>query len=278
MTAPEPRTLAELQGHLVDLFRRDGAIAGDPSVAPLARAIAAGNERVEPDEQLDIYRRQFWMRHDDSLREDFPGLLHIVGEDGWDAFLRAYLAACPPSDPSLRELPFAARAFAATWPGFPEGRADLARAMIDYELAFVEVFDGPDPEPLPAERVAAVPADAWETTRIVLSPIVRRLRLAYPVHQLRFAIRGGESPTLPDAPAPVDVLLFRRRDVVCFEEIDPDASALLDALGRGVPLVPACAALTEGRPEADVERIGAAVGGWFKRFAELGVFAGIERA
>lgn len=274
--ASAPGTLAELQAHLVGLFRRDAPIDGDPAVEPLARAIAAGNDRVRPEEQLDIYRRQVWMRHRDSLAEDLPGLAHVLGDDAFEELLRAYLLAVPPHDPSLRELPFDLPAFAATYAAFPSGRAALARAMIDYELALIDVFDGPDPAPLRAERVAAVPPAAWETARIVLSPVVRRLALDFPVHTLRRAVRAGDAPALPTEATPVHVLVFRKDGVVCFEEIEADASTLLDLLARGVALVPACARLVEGRAEDEVARVSAAVGGWFRRFAELGMFADVE--
>ncbi len=273
--APGPASLAALQAHLTELFRRDAPIDGDAEIAPLARSIAAGNARVRPEEQLDIYRRQIAMRHHESLTEDLPGLAHVLGETGFEDFVRAYLRACPPHDPSLRELPFDAPAFAATWTGFAEGKAAIARAMIDYELALVDVFDGAEPAPLAPEKVAAVPPAAWETARLLLSPVVRRLVVSFPVHRIRFAVRSGESPALPVEASPIHLLVFRKAGVVHYEEIEADASTLLELLGRGVALVPACGELTAGRDEAAVARVAAAVGGWFKRFAELGVFADV---
>jgi hypothetical protein len=280
--ASRSASLASLQATLSVLFRRQAAIAKEPALTATAVAIATGNPRVTPAEQLDIYRRQFWLRHHDSLLEDFPGLAYVLrsagegGEDALDDFFTAYLVACPPRSPSLRDLPFEAAAFAATY-AFPEGKAGLARAMIDYELAFIEIFDGPEPAPLDGARIAAMPMAAWETARFVVSPVVRRLSLAYPVHQLRLAIRSGETPALPPAaePAPVELLLFRQDDLVRFEALEPDASALLDLLSRGTPLVPACSELSSGRSEEEVAVLGQKVGGWFKRFAELGVFADI---
>lgn len=273
-------SLADLQSTLAVLFRREKAIAKEPALTETAVAIATGNARVTPAEQLDIYRRQFWLRHHDSLLEDFPGLAYVLGEDALDDFFTAYLVACPPRSPSLRDLPFDATSFAATYP-FPAGKARLARAMIAYELAFIEIFDGADPLPLDGARIAAMPMEAWETARFVVSPVVRRLTLDFPVHQLRLAVRRDERPALPvvaddEAPgAPLHVLLFRQDDTVRFEEIAPDAAAFLDLLARGTPLVPACAELSAGRTEAEVAALGQDVGGWFKRFAELGVFADI---
>jgi hypothetical protein len=275
VSATAPASLAELQAHLVELFTREAPIDGDPAVAPLARAIAAGNDRVRPEEQLDIYRRQVWLRHRDSLEEDLPGLVHVLGDDGFEAFARAYLRACPPHHPSLRELPFDALAFTAGWDGFPAGKAALARAMIAYELALVDVFDQPEPAPLAAEKVAAVPPEAWETARLVLSPAVRRVDVDYPVHRIRYAVRSGESPELPDQPSRIHLLVFRQADVCRYEELELDAARLVDILARGVALVPACAELTAGRPEDEVARVGASVGGWFKRLAELGVMADV---
>ena len=53
-----------------------------------------------------------------------------------------------------------------------------------------------------------MPPAAWETARVVLSPVVRRLALEFPVHTIRRAVRGGESPALPSEPAPVHVLVL----------------------------------------------------------------------
>lgn len=270
----EAPSLAALQAELVALFRREDPIAGDAAACARARAIAAGNERVRPEEQLDVYRRQVWMRHRDALGEDLPGLAYVLGDEAFEVFVRAYLRAVPPHDPSLRDLPLDAAAFAAGHP-FPAARAELARAMLDYELALIEVFDGPDPEPLDPGRIGAIPADAWPSARLALSPVVRRLVVTHPVHTLRRAVRAGDAPPLPDVPSPAHLLVFRKDDVVCFEEIEPDAAALLDALAAGAALGPACEAIVAGRPEGEVARIGAAIGGWFRRFAELGVFAGV---
>lgn len=274
LDASHASTLAELQSTLSVLFRRDSAIAKEPALEGTAVAIATGNARVTPAEQLDIYRRQFWLRHHDSLLEDFPGLAHVLGEDAVDDFFTAYLNACPPRSPSLRDLPFDAATFAVTYP-FPADRAAIACAMITYELAFIEVFDGPDPAPLDAAHIAAMPMTAWETARFVVSPIVRRLALDFPVHRLRLAVRSGQAPELPSAPSAVHVLLLRQDDIVRYEELAPDAAALLDLLARGTPLVPACTELSVGRTEEEIATLEQEVGGWFKRFAELGVFADI---
>ena len=62
--------LAKNQAALADVMRRAGALTSDPYGGAIAAEIAAGNERLSPVEQVDIYREQFFLRHVDALRDD----------------------------------------------------------------------------------------------------------------------------------------------------------------------------------------------------------------
>jgi hypothetical protein len=85
-----------------------------------------GNDRLSPAEQVDIYRRQFWLRHEDCLAEDFPALRAILGEPLWEAFVRDYLTEIPPTAPNLRDLGALARARGRRF----ERASNLARARV----------------------------------------------------------------------------------------------------------------------------------------------------
>jgi hypothetical protein len=269
-----PADLAEVQALLTAVLRRPSPLTEDADLSARCAAFVAGNERVSPAEQVDIYRRQFWMRHEDALREDYPGLIHVIGEDAWDDLLRAYLEAHPPSSPTLRDLGHAMATFVGGYPHLPAGREELARDMTRYERAFVDVFDGADPAPLSPTRLAALRPEDWERARIALSPLVVRMRLAYPVHVLRKAVRGGESPALP-APRDVRLALFRKDLVVCFEELDVEQLDLLEALDGGASLVEACARVAEGKSAEATERLSRDVGGWFRDWASSGFIADV---
>src|SRR5271156_4119353 len=78
-------TLVDLQrqmagGIMVPLTR---AYAGNPARAK-AEALLKPNGRLTSRERLDIYRRSYWCRVLDSLREDFPGLCVVLGRRGFD--------------------------------------------------------------------------------------------------------------------------------------------------------------------------------------------------
>jgi hypothetical protein len=265
-----PAELVALQAFLGAAFRRETPIVDDPEVARAAGVHVAGNDRLTPAEQADIYRQQFWLRHFDALAEDYPGLAALLGGDAFDDFVTAFLTANPPRRPSLRDLGEGITTFAEGYAGFaPEHRA-AALEMIRYENAIVDVFDAAEPPPLDAAKLAALPEDAWERARIVLHPQLVRRKLAYPVHTFRIAARaaadaGDEAPPFP-APREVHLALFRRELTVSYEELPAEAFALLEALGQGEPLVPACNRLAGTLGEAEAAALGANIGPWFQQW------------
>lgn len=272
-----PESLREVQHLLARMFQRSEPISDDASLSSACAEHVSGNERMSPAEQVDVYREQFWLRHRAALLDDYPAFHYVVGDEVFDAFCRAYLVAHVPHTPSLRELGHEIRRFAETFDGFPEAVRELALDVLSYERAWVDVFDGPDPAPLDPQVIAAVAPEAWNTALIRLNPCVARLSLHHPVHRLRYAVKAEEAPPLPDRVAEgVRLALFRTKNVLHFEELSPAAFDLLDALGRGVPLVPACGEITEGKSEAEITAINAAIGGWFSSWARWGFIAAIE--
>ncbi len=274
--AAPPAGLASLMGELTRMFTADAPLPGDAELAGRCREHVAGNERLTPAEQADIYRRQFWLRHHDALREDYPALAHVLGEDGFDAFSRAYLAAHPPASFSLRDLGRHVASFAAAHEGFPPALAELAREVARYEHALVDLFDGASPPPLDPAKVTGMPEEGWSTARIVLHPLLALMQLRYPAHVLRSELRQGRSPALP-APRAVRLAVFRSAAdlTIRYEELEPPAFALLEALGRGVPLVAACEAVAAG--EAAGVPLGARVGAWFQQWTSWGLIADVVR-
>jgi hypothetical protein len=265
-----PPDLEQLMAFLGETFRRPDPVSGCSALEQRCAERVTGNSRLTPAEQVDIYRRQFWLRHLDALAEDYPGTKYLLGEDAFEAFCRAYLASHPPNSPSLRDLGNCVIGFAERYPHFPEATRAAAVEMIRYENAFVDLFDGADVLPLDPQKLATLPPDAWEHARIVLHPLLVRLRVTYPVHRIRLEARGAGQPIpAPLAPAPENLVLYRRDDIIHFEELDPTAFDLLDALARGEPLVSACDRIAKALDPAAAEALGAQVGPWFQQWTAL---------
>ena len=64
----------------------------------------AGGPALGPQQQIEVYVRQFRLRLMDCLREDVPGYAALAG-DRCDAVLAAYLAAYPPRSWTLSDVP-----------------------------------------------------------------------------------------------------------------------------------------------------------------------------
>ncbi|AUX42742.1 hypothetical protein SOCE26_041750 [Sorangium cellulosum] len=279
--APPPAGLVAMMDELTRLITRGAPLPDDAELAARCGALVAGSARLTPAEQADIYRRQFWARHTDALLEDHPGLAHVLGEDGFDAFARAYLAAHPPARFSLRDLGEHLADFIKGYDGFPPALRDLARDMARYELALVDVFDGAAPPPLDPAKVTGMPDEGWTTARLVLHPLLVLMDLRYPVHLLRSELRQGKKPALP-GPRPVRLAVFRSADLtIRYEELEPPAFALLHALGRGAPLVAACEEVAAGvsdaagADEAMRTALAARLGTWFQQWTSWGLIVDI---
>ena len=263
MAAP-PDGLQATQEFLGGLLRQCESLAeAEGGVRAEIRRVVAGNDRLSPEQQADIYREQFWLRHRDSLYEDFPALAKLVGEDVFDALARDYLAAHPPRSWTLRDLGEDLADFADGWRGFGE-HAAAARDLCRYELAFVALFDAAAVAPVALAKVEAVPAEAWEGARIGLHPALTLLELGHPVHAYRLAVKNGEEPAALAA-APTCLAMWQGEDLrVHHRELEANELGLLLALRRGMALGPACEEVARG---GDVS---GSVGGWFASWAKSG--------
>lgn len=262
--------LADLQAFVARALRVDGPLADEPTLAREAEARIAGNTRVSPVEQLDVYRRQFWLRHVDSLREDYPGLAYVLGEEPFEAFCHAYLGAFPPRAPSLRDLGADVPRFARETAVFPPEKQALSVELAAYETAFVDVFDGAEVPPLDPAKLAAIPPDGWDRARLVVHPRLVLMPVFHGVHELRYRVKLGESPALGPhltrRESPSFVALYRKDDVIHYEVQDPEAFALLMQLRDGASLVAACAEVTRSLGPEETAALEARLGALFARF------------
>jgi hypothetical protein len=234
-------------------------------------------------EQVEIYREQFFLRHVDCLRDDFQSIEHLVGEVAFDELARAYLAAHPPASFTLRDLGHAMAELTrstAPWSDDP-----LITDLAQVEWAFVECFDGPDAPPFDPSKVAGMPEDGWPLARVVLTPSLQRLALAFPAHDYRIATHRGEKPERP-GPRSSFVVVYRGGETLHCSDLEADAYAMLDELSRGVPLGEACeraAAASGSRSVAPAEETSEALArfqtklaGWFQDWTSMGWIARVE--
>lgn len=278
----EPDGGGDLESVMAGFLRARRSLLRDEGARRFAEREVAGNARVSPIEQLEIYRRQFWLRHTESLVEDFPGVGRIVGQAHWERLVEEYLDEHPPSTPSLRDVGRYLASFAAACAWLP--RSELVADMAELEWALIEAFDAAAHAPLDPRQLAAIPEQAWPTARFAPHPTLRLLALRYPVTDvLREAVaaaRRGEPALEPLAniePKPTFVAVYRKDLVVHRDELEAADYALLSRLHRGDELEKACeAAAGESGvgPEALAERLA----GLFQHWSARGYFVKVLTA
>ncbi len=266
-------SLDELQQVAARLVRSRRALPARPDATAFAGAQISGNARLSPVEQLEIYREQFWLRHTQALLEDFPGVAGIIGQGDWERLCEEYLERTPPASYDLAELgrEFPEQVARSEWLEHRELVTDMARL----EWAYVVAFGAEDVQSLDPAAIAAVPDDAWESAKLVLSPSLGLLRVSYPVVALRRRLVTPEDgPVAIPEPEAARLAVFRRELSTRVEPLGEAAFALLESLSLGNALMPAVQAASE-RARVSLDEIGAELGGWFSAWSREGIVTGI---
>jgi hypothetical protein len=235
-------------------------------------------------ERLDIYNRAYFSRLVDCLHEEFPTLLHALGEETFDEFAIAYLQRYPSRSYTLNQLGVNFPRYlaesrpktghrkkgAASWPDF---LIDLATL----ELTYNEVFDGPGVEGrrlLDVDHLQAIPPERWPEARLIPVCCLRLLVLRYPVHKYLKAVRQEKNPAFPK-PRTTLLAVTRRQYVIRRYEFSRRQYVLLEALVAGQPVGEAIRRAAEAAgPKVDA--LAGRLHEWFRAWTAEGFFQAVE--
>ncbi|MBX3500491.1 MAG: putative DNA-binding domain-containing protein [Alphaproteobacteria bacterium] len=252
--------LAALQAEFAAWMR------GTPAPADALRARVLDTAKADRDTLLAVYRDAYALRLIEALTTDYPGLLAMAGPAEFDMMARAYIAAHPSTQPSVRWFGRDLADFLAATSPFSAtpAAADMAR----FEWALGEAYDAADAEPLSFEQLAAAPPQAWESLRLSFVPSLRRLSLTHQAPQA-FQHRDAVAPGELDVPAEegaVDWLIWRPSAGADaqFRSMSPDEARALDTMRGGTTFPMMCAALAReaGAEEAAAERAAGLLRAW----------------
>jgi hypothetical protein len=259
-------------------FLRSVATAPGPAAsrsfdATLLRLID-GDARQNAD-RLDVYAQMYWMRLAAVLREDYPRVAAILGEDELSAIVRAYLARFPSTHPSVRYVGDRFADFLAECdhttprPFLP----DLARL----EWARLAVFDAADAPALRIEDLHAIPASEWPEVALRPIPALRILRSCWPIHEL-WSDHDGPDVLVPRAET--HLRIWRQDAAVYQAPMDACERRALESVVSGEPFAATCAALETivGDPERAAREAAQLVLRWVEDGILLRVAPGQRRS
>ncbi len=244
-------TLAETQA----LFY--AALSGSPDATPERIASCfAGTAELPAGERVGIYAGMVLWRQVDALRQDFPKLAALLGDEPFFALARAYVQEVPSRCGDLGRRGEALAGWLRRRPGLP--RPDLAD-LAELEWARAEVFFEAALPPARAEALSRLGPEPFAAASLRLVPALRLLDLECDAPALWRRIEDGEAPGEP-VPRPTAVAVWRpEHQVFHATRPRPEAEALRRS-AAGAPLSEVCAAF-EG-PEAAREAF-EAIGSWF---------------
>lgn len=291
----EPRALEQIERWMQAVIMHPEGITAGIDSADARREIDVSasevEDVVEPSRQLSsidrlrVYGNAYYARLLECLREEFPALLHAVGEETFDALTFGYLQGCPSKSYTLAKL-------GARFPGYlAETRPakdeltvgpDWPAFMIDLatlERTYSEVFDGPGVEGknlLSVDDLLAIPPEQWEQVRLETVPCLRLLEFQFPVHEYATAVKQGKSVEMPDS-RPTHLAISRRDYIVRRWELDAIEFQLLRLIESGETLGQAIENLADANSETGLpDNFADSLREWFAKWTASGFFAAVH--
>ena len=171
--------------------------------------------------RFDVYRNNVTVSLTEALRQAFPAILKLVGDEFFTAMAREHLRAHPPTSPLMmfygEEMP----AFLESFP--PVAHLGYLPDIARLELALRRSYHAADAPPIDPTVLGALPPDALVASRFGFAPALRLVRSRWPIHGIWSAnMRGTPAPK---AAVAEDVLVVR-------PDFDPDPRLLPAGAGR----------------------------------------------
>ncbi|HLK92869.1 MAG TPA: DNA-binding domain-containing protein [Polyangia bacterium] len=256
--------LAEVQARFYSLATARESVAaavaaGGPEERRALEEMVAGDQRLSAVARLEIYADMYFARIRDVLAEEYPKTLAALGAAAFQELVADYLDACRPNHPSLREVGARLPAFLAAHAAAAERPwvAELAAL----ERARLELFDGPDAEPLTVEALRARPPETFATLPLRLIP-------SHAVLSTRFDVaaiwRADDAAAEAPGSVPSTLIVWRHEGQILHRAADAEETSWLRRLGVDeVMFGVLCAALaTDRTDEAAAARAYELLGRW----------------
>jgi hypothetical protein len=249
---------------LVERQRGFAAALLDPGL-PTPGSLVGPDGQPDP-KRFAVYRNNVVVSLIGALKDAFPAVHRIVGDEFFRTMARAYAIVEPPRSPIMLD-------YGAGFPNFIGSfeparvlpyLADIARV----ERAWTEAYHAPEASPIDPGVFADISADQLPELRLVLHPSLRLVRSQFP------ALTIWQMNVADGVPAPVDlnaggedVLVIRPMADVEVRSIPEGSPEFIQALIDGRSVLAALEAALIANPRfdlsvnlSDLMRAGAVIG------------------
>ena len=219
--------------------------------------------------RFDIYHNAYRVRLRQALKENYPVLFRVLGDEGFAVLAEGFLAARPSRQPSIRWF---GEHLAEHVSAHPESVPHPALAdLIRMEWALGTIFDSVDAEPLRVADLLALPAEAWPELRFSAHPSLRLLALEWNVEPLWSVLSKADEDEEPETEVPVEtphhLLAWRSDGQTQWRSAEPAEAALLAACVAGTSFAELCELAGENWGDGTA----AQVAGYLRVWVEAGL-------
>jgi len=230
-------SLATLQRQMRDFLL-------DPRQPTGIERSVVGSPAAGVDERLRVYAHAYPARLKEVLRNDFPGLLALAGDDAFDELAGDYIKGHPSTYANVRWYGDSLGAFLAADPRWSSSPAFAAMAEFEWRLGLA--FDAPDESPVDVATIAATAPGDWPMLRFTLGAHVRRFSTAWNVAAIRRSTdRGDVMPAAEPFDVPPPWIIWRKGVAVLHRQLEADESAALRVIETGGTFAGICESLCE---------------------------------
>jgi uncharacterized protein (UPF0276 family) len=198
-----------------------------------------------------VYRNNSAVAAVGALKEQFPTVVLLVGEEAFAGLAREFARRCPPRTPTLAE-------YGAEFPGF------VARFLAEYgaqaqtpylpdvarlDWARLAALRAPEAAPCPREKLGELDPDRLAELRLVAHPSLILVASDWPI----LAIARAHEQAIQDWRGETVLVLRPQAELVCVA-LPPGVAAFLRACLDGETLAPAAQAAMEADENFDFGR------------------------
>lgn len=217
----------------------------DASISAPA-GLTDGHERPAG-RRFDVYRNNVAVSLTEALRDGFPVLAKLLGDENMKGLAGAYWRAHPPSSPLMMF-------FGEALPEFIESSPQLAHLgylpdIARMELALRHVYHEADSDPVDPGLLVQLSEQDMLALRVALAPALRLLRSDWPVYDIWLYNTQDGAPK--PAPGGQDVLITRANYDPTPHLLPDGGFAFVTALSQGRTLRHAYERASENNPEFD---------------------------
>lgn len=201
--------------------------------------------------RFNVYRNNVVAGLTATLKDAFPAVARIVGDEFFLAMGRIYVAAEPPASPVMLD-------YGKGFPGFIDRfpttaclpyLGDVARI----ERAWAEAYHTADVAPLEAAVFSRITAADLPDIRVTLHPSLRLVQSAFPALTIwQMNIGEAVAREIDLSAGGEDALVLRAGTDVEIRALPPGAADFIEALAEGNPMIEALKQAITADPRFDL--------------------------